>query len=189
MLDKLLIFSWRSCYIAHLSLQRRQLLTESGRENLRLVSSWVVKGPHGETMAPESEHTGFQCAWRCISQSRDCPVIYIMWNRMCFQREEGTGSNRCRIHCVRHHSKGGDQEMHTLQRSAVASPFRLPAFNMGSHVPQPLGITPFPRTKGHPQWLCNELGSPVCSVRNPVGCSVRRTCFSFSLFSGFICPF
>lgn len=56
MLDKLLIFSWRSCYIAHLSLQRGQLLTESGRENLRLVSSWVVKGPHGETMAPECQN-------------------------------------------------------------------------------------------------------------------------------------
>lgn len=142
MLDKLLIFSCRSCYIAHLSLWCGQLLTESGRENLLLVSSWVVKGPRGETMAPESERTGFQCAWQCISQSRDCPVI--MWNRMGFQRKEGTGSYWCRIQCVSHHGKGRDQELHTLWRSAVASCFRLPAFNMGSQVPQHFGITRLP---------------------------------------------
>lgn len=32
-------------------------------------------------MARESERTGFQCAWPCVPQSGDCPVIHIMWHR------------------------------------------------------------------------------------------------------------
>lgn len=68
MLDKLLIFSWRSCYIAHLSGLRRQLLTEWGK-NLLLVSSWVVKGPNGEMQRHGSQNMLVSSAWWLFPRS------------------------------------------------------------------------------------------------------------------------
>lgn len=60
MLDKLLIFSWRSCYIAHLSLLCRQLLAEWKKKSAACFSRVVVNGRDGET----------QAAWELLRETR-----------------------------------------------------------------------------------------------------------------------
>ena len=58
MLDKLLIFSWRSCSIAHLSPRRRQLLTEPDGGESAHFQLWVLLGDLKEEDGGPGVHTG-----------------------------------------------------------------------------------------------------------------------------------
>lgn len=85
MLDKLLIFSWRSCYIAHLSLRCRQLLTGWGG-NLLLFLAELLRDRAEKGSGVAVPTCPFPCAWRLLPpfgrlprHTQTCEVDWGAW--------------------------------------------------------------------------------------------------------------